>query len=70
MFSYGGALSYLANLDQMLNLIGIKNSGQMTGQIILACMLAGLASSVFLMRKVKATLQYKSVLVACKSNLM
>ena len=61
-FSYGATTSYLANLDQTLAVIGIKNSGEMTAQILLSAMLAGLVSSFIFIRKVKTTLQYKSVL--------
>lgn len=65
-FSYGATTSYLANLDQTLAVIGIKNSGEMTAQILLSAMLAGLVSSFIFIRKVKTTLQYKSVLSLCK----
>ena len=65
-FSYGATTSYLANLDQSLAVIGIKNSGEMTAQILLSAMLAGLVSSFIFIRKVKTTLQYKSVLSLCK----
>ena len=64
-FSYGATTSYLANLDQSLAVIGIKNSGEMTAQILLSAMLAGLVSSFIFIRKVKTTLQYKSVLSLC-----
>lgn len=37
----------------------------MTSQVILAATLSGMASSIFLIRKVKTTLQYKSVLLVC-----
>ncbi len=64
-FSYGGTTSFLANLDQTLAVIGIKNSGEMTAQILLSAMLAGLASSFLFIKRVKSTLQYKSILSLC-----
>jgi hypothetical protein len=65
--SYGTVISFLANADQMLSVIGFKDSGKTTSLIVLSAMFAGLISSFFFIGKVKKTLQYKYVLNLCNT---
>lgn len=63
--NYGATTSYLANLDQSLSTLGFANSGKTTSSILISAMLAGLVSSFIFIKKVKTTLQYKSILSLC-----
>lgn len=63
--NYGATTSYLANLDQSLSTLGFANSGKTTSSILISAMLAGLVSSFVFIKKVKTTLQYKSILSLC-----
>lgn len=64
-FSYGTTISYLANLDQILNKLGFLDSGLATASVVLSAMLSGTVASFFFIKKIKMTLQYKAIIVMC-----
>ncbi len=64
-FSYGTTISYLANLDPILNKLGFLDSGFATASVVLSAMASGIVASFFFIRKIKATLQYKAMIVMC-----
>lgn len=60
--AYGGATSYLANMEQCLKSLDYSRSTSITSQVVLSAMFAGIISSFFIVKKIKSTLQYKSIM--------
>ncbi len=63
--AYGGATSYLANMEQCLKSLDFTHSTSITSFVVLSAMLSGIISSFFIVKKIKSTLQYKSIMCIC-----
>lgn len=63
--AYGGATSYLANMEQCLKSLDFTRSTSITSFVVLSAMLSGIISSFFIVKKIKSTLQYKSIMCIC-----
>ena len=62
-FSHGVIMSYIPNLDQALTHLKYKNPSSTTAMITVSASISGMLGSMFFMKRIKQTLQYKKILI-------
>ncbi len=65
MFSYGNMIAFLANLNQMLTILGYTDSAIIFSYTLIGALTSGVLSTICMSIGLKKSLAYRKISIGC-----